>query len=80
MLSPPSPFRLTGRTTKVSDPATPVPTRNWGVAFSPDGAYIGVAINSSPYVYVYPWSGSFGAKMSNPATLPPGIPNEIAWI
>jgi hypothetical protein len=43
------------------------------VAFSPQGNQIAGFGSSSPYIYVYPWSGSgFGTKYANPSTLPNG--------
>jgi hypothetical protein len=44
------------------------------VAFSPAGDAIAVTHLNSPYASAYPWSGSgFGAKFSDPATLPPSV-------
>ena len=40
------------------------------LTFSPNGAFIVAASQSTPYVHAYPWSGSgFGTKVANPATL-----------
>jgi hypothetical protein len=42
--------------------------------------YVAVAHNTSPYITAYPWSGSgFGAKFSNPATLPSGSGRGVAF-
>ena len=41
---------------------------------------IAVASNDSPYITAYPWSGSgFGTKYSNPATLPTGTGQGVAF-
>jgi hypothetical protein len=55
---------------KLSNPS-PLPSQSGNdVAFSRDGAVIIVAHSNSPYVSAYTWSGAFGAKYSDPATLP----------
>jgi hypothetical protein len=44
------------------------------------GQFIAIAHLTTPYVSAYPWSGSgFGTKFSNPATLPPGQGNGVAF-
>jgi hypothetical protein len=41
---------------------------------------IAVAVDTSPYITAYPWSGSgFGTKFTNPATLPTGNGNGVAF-
>lgn len=51
-----------------------------GVTYSPNGDYIAVAHSSSPYVSIYPWSGTaFSAKVSDPATLPTGAGYAVAF-
>jgi hypothetical protein len=35
---------------------------------------------TSPFITAYPWSSSgFGTKFANPATLPPGVGNGVAF-
>ena len=34
--------------------------------------WIAVAHDTTPYISVYPWTGAFGTKVTNPATLPTG--------
>jgi hypothetical protein len=43
--------------------------------------YIAVAHDTSPFVTAYPWSSitGFGAKFANPATLPTGTGNGVAF-
>ena len=42
--------------------------------------YIAVAHGTTPFISVYPWSGSgFGTKFSNPATRPAGEGNSVAF-
>jgi WD40 repeat protein len=62
--------------TKFANPAT-LPTGAVGaanprsVAFSAAGDAVAIAHSITPFVTVYPWSGSgFGTKFANPATLP----------
>lgn len=52
-----------------------------GMAWSPDGAYVAVGLQSSPYIEVRPFDpvSGFGAKISNPASLPAGPVNSIQW-
>jgi len=52
----------------------------YGVAFNASGDAIAVAHLTTPFVSVYPWSGSgFGTKFSNPATLPAGAGSAVAF-
>lgn len=49
-------------------------------ASTPTAKYIAVVGASYPYISAYPWSGSgFGTKYSNPATLPTGTGNGVAF-
>ncbi len=55
---------------KMSDPSTQTPHIS-GVTFNPSGnAVVGGKWNS-PFVAAYNWSGGFGTKFADPATLPP---------
>jgi hypothetical protein len=47
--------------------------------YANDASAIAVVHNSHPYVSVYPWSGSFGAKISDPATGPAGQGMGVAF-
>lgn len=54
-----------------------------GFSFSPDGNFLAVIVSVSPYILFFSLSG-VGSSMtftplSNPATLPAGIPNYIGW-
>jgi hypothetical protein len=51
------------------------------VRFSPDGAYIAVGTQSSPYAHIYNWTtgGGFGVKLSAPSPTPPNVPASCAW-
>jgi hypothetical protein len=40
---------------------------------------LGLALSSTPYVAVYEFSNTFGARYSNPATTPTGSGNGVAW-
>ena len=64
---------------KVEDPST-LPTGNgWGCAFSPDGIYLAVAHDKSPYITIYKRSGDTFTKLSNPPSLPPAGANGCAF-
>ena len=41
-------------------------------AFSPDGTYLAVAHNNTPFISIYKRSGDTYTKLANPADLPPG--------
>lgn len=50
--------------------------------FSPNGQYIAVVGNDSAdsiHVSVYPWTGAWGAAVSDPGTPPTGAGNDVAW-
>ncbi len=68
--------------TRCPQPATGINSSQ--VRFSPDGKYLAVAIGSSPYIKVYPFTnGVVGTAFSNPATLPTAANsssfNGLAW-
>ena len=50
------------------------------VAFTPDGANLAVGHDNSPYISVYPWDSGFGAKYSDPSTLPTNSVRGIAFL
>jgi DNA-binding beta-propeller fold protein YncE len=56
---------------KIADPDI-LPTGNAGysTAFSPDGTYLSVAHNSSPFITIYKLSGDTFTKLANPDVLP----------
>ena len=49
------------------------------MAFNNTNSVIAVSSTGSPYIQAYPWSSGFGTKYANPATLPAGQGNEVAW-
>ena len=55
---------------KLADPATLPASTGRGTAFSPDGTYLSVAHDSSPFVTIYKRSGDVFTKLADPATLP----------
>ena len=55
---------------KLSDPASLPPSIGRSVAFSPDGQFMAVAHNNSPFITIYSMSGTTFTKLSNPAPLP----------
>jgi hypothetical protein len=48
------------------------------VAFN-TGSSIAVAHSSTPYITAYPWNAGFGVKYANPATLPAGNGQSVAF-
>ncbi len=57
---------------KVEDPSTLPASTAWGCAFSPDGKYLAVAHENSPYITIYKRSGDTFTKVSDPSSLPTG--------
>lgn len=42
--------------------------------------YLALSVNQSPYIVAYPWSNNgFGAKYSDPSTLPVGVPYSVKF-
>ena len=51
-----------------------------GGSVSVGGSHIAVAHSTTPYISVYPWTGAFGTKIADPATLPAGTGSGVAFI
>src|SRR6478735_1283487 len=49
------------------------------VSWSPDGRYLAIVGNVTPFVIVYSFDGTTFTKLANPATLPTGGANGVAW-
>ena len=47
--------------------------------FSPDGSYVLVGKDKSPWFEVYPWSGTFGTKLADTSPLPGNDVVAVAW-
>lgn len=47
--------------------------------WSPDGRFLAVAHNTTPFVTIYERSGTNFNKLANPGTLPAGNANCVAW-
>jgi hypothetical protein len=41
--------------------------------------FLAVGHNTSPFITAYPWLAGFGTKYANPATLPAGTGNGVAF-
>ena len=63
----------------LSNPATLPPATTTGTAFSPDGTYLAVTSNLSPYLIIYKRSGDTFTKLADPATLPDHIKGGTAF-
>lgn len=74
------PWSSAGFGIKFTNPVTALPSEVNGVAFSPSGDAIAMAISDIPWVVAYPWNGSgFGTKFANPATQPPSYGLGVAF-
>lgn len=49
------------------------------VEYSPNGSYLAVAHDSTPYITIYSISGNNLNKLDDPATLPTGVGYDLAW-
>ena len=63
--------------TSFDDPSGPVTA----IDGSPDGRYLALAINTSPYINLYKRTLNAASltKLANPASLPAGQANAVAW-
>ena len=41
--------------------------------------HISVSHPTTPFISVYPWTGAFGTKVADPATLPTGTGTDVAF-
>jgi hypothetical protein len=58
----------------------PVTATYTGVRIAPNGTAVAVALSASPFVMAWALSSAgSGAKFSDPATLPAGSGNDVAW-
>jgi hypothetical protein len=55
---------------KLPDPSTLPTSIGNGASFSPDGTYLAIVHNTSPYVTIYKRDGDTFTKLANPSTLP----------
>lgn len=66
--------------TRYSTPAGVVSGNYTGVRIAPNGTAVAAALSASPFVIAWALSSAgYGAKFSNPATLPAGSGNDVAW-
>src|SRR5260221_295809 len=56
--------------TKLSNPSNLPAGNGFGTVFSPDGTYMSVAHNTTPFITIYKRSGDTFTKLSDPASLP----------
>jgi hypothetical protein len=62
-----------------SSPQTPLNTSSNSLAFSPDGAAVGIVSAGSPSMSAYRWGGGFGTKYANPEQLTFAIQRAMDW-
>jgi hypothetical protein len=65
---------------KVADPSTLPAGNGWRIAWTPQGDYIVLGHDTTPFVSVYPWTAGFGAKLADPSTLPGDSGFGVAWL
>src|SRR5690606_15943774 len=64
---------------KLENPGNLPPSNGLGVAFSPDGQYLSVTHNLSPYITIYKRSGDTFTKLGDPEDLPTGTGRGTAF-
>ena len=65
--------------TKISNPGTlPASTGN-DAAWSPDGRYLAIVHDTTPFVTIYDWDSGSPVKITNPETLPTNNGQAAAW-
>lgn len=65
--------------TKLNAPSSALAGAGNGVAFSPDGVYMGVSHSLSPFVAIYKRDKDVFTKLPNPSSLPAGTGNGISF-
>jgi WD40 repeat protein len=66
--------------TKLANPASLPSQTVWGESFSPDGNYLAVAHDGTPFISIYKRSGDAFTKLANPDVLPPtSTPNGVTF-
>ena len=65
--------------TKLADPATLPTNTGRGCTFSPDGTYLSVAHDTSPFITIYKRSCDVFTKLTNPSTLPAHTARDCAF-
>jgi WD40 repeat protein len=58
--------------TKLADPLVMPDSTTVGVGLTPDGSYLAVSNNASPFLYIYKRNGDSWTKLPNPSVLPQG--------
>jgi Tol biopolymer transport system component len=65
--------------TKLDDPASLPTSIVRGSTWSPDGKYLSLAHNGSPYVTVYERDDTTFTRLADPASLPTNTGNKPTW-
>lgn len=63
---------------KLLNPTLPT-SLPYGIDYSPNGKFLAVSINSTPYINIYKRDGETFTKLSNPANLPAGAGRSVAF-
>jgi WD40 repeat protein len=66
--------------TKIADPVSIPSTFVGGASFSPNGRFLAVTTQNSPYIFIYDFVSGNPVKIADPATIPTGTPlHYSAW-
>jgi WD40 repeat protein len=64
---------------KLTNPGTLPAGAAFGAAWSPNGEFLAIPHETSPYISIYQRSGTTFTKLANPGTLPPNTATDAAW-
>ena len=64
---------------KLLTPSTAPTAVSLGMTYSPNGKFLVLSFNVTPYVYIYKREGEIFTKLSNPSTLPAGGSRGVAF-
>jgi WD40 repeat protein len=64
---------------KVTDPVDLPASGAYGNSWSPNGRYLAVGFDSSPYLIIYDWATGLPVKIADPATLPTNTVYGCSW-
>lgn len=65
--------------TKWSNPATIPTAYSYAIAVNPAGTYVAFGNGGSPYLFVYPYTTSFGTKVADPSSAVTAGATKVSW-
>lgn len=78
LLGAPVIYQWSTTPTTLSNPSE-LPPSGASVNWSPDGKYVAIGHNTSPFITIYERDGDTFTKLANPSSLPPNRPDGLAF-